>query len=269
MGLDCAHPFNSNRVHFLSKIVKILTQGYSATFPWHWFRRALCKFTCCMIVPCSFTPVPRVLAWYSWWHQSCNLTGCQTFFSWTFAPTFNIIPSFNMRQGTGNGVLLLLWSDRYVCTFLDNGAEARAITDGLTDGIECAVHVRIDKRWFFCQTTDNDKTWKTSTNTIIYQSVNQNGGCPIFQEIMRYFTLFTESINSLPSISTRLPSVSLSAPLSASSPGFKFNGMLLVPKSSSILHIADTTSDPIYGPSGHPSNWKFTGGLEYWKCFWE
>lgn len=98
MGLDCAHPFNSNRVHFLSKIVKILTQGYSATFPWHWFRRALCKFTCCMIVPCSFTPVPRVLAWYSWWHQSCNLTGCQTFFSWTFAPTFNIIPSFNKSK---------------------------------------------------------------------------------------------------------------------------------------------------------------------------
>lgn len=168
MGLDglTVHiPSIQTASKFLPKVTVQLSHGIGLDFS-----GALCKFTCCMIVPCSFTPVPRVLAWYSWWHQSCNLTGCQTFFSWTFAPTFNIIPSFNMRQGTGNGVLLLLWSDRYVCTFLDNGAEARAITDGLTDGIECAVHVRIDKRWFFCQTTDNDKTWKTSTNTIIYQS---------------------------------------------------------------------------------------------------
>ena len=113
---DCAHPSSIQTASTVSaRLSKFLPKLTAQFFPWHWFRRALCKFTCCIIGPCSFTPVPRVLAWYSWsWYQSCNLTGYQTFFSWTFALTFNII-QHETRHRQWRAVIAM---ERSVCLHL-------------------------------------------------------------------------------------------------------------------------------------------------------
>ena len=121
IGLDCAHSiqpastFSARLSKFLPRLTVQLSHGIGLDEPF---------------ANLHFAKLYHVLSpqyqglWLGIGNNDIDHVTSPDVKPFSLEPSHPQSTSLNVRQGTGNGVLLLLWSDRYVCTFLGNGAEA-------------------------------------------------------------------------------------------------------------------------------------------------